>query len=90
MSILWSKKRPGELPQMEDGGFVIGTANWVRLPPQLGGDVVKVMSRSMQQCACSGGHESVSLMLDAKASGKTIHVDECTVKGFLWYTRSSE
>ena len=59
------------------------TPDEVRLPPNLGGGLVRVLRAFTESCpVCKGGHPVKHLELD-----DGIFVAECATRGFLWYRR---
>lgn len=63
-------------------GSPLLSADTVRLPPQLGGRIVCILSRDTT-CACGGGH--VAAVLDASVQDKQVCVSDCGE--FMWFTR---
>jgi hypothetical protein len=62
-----------------------GVPDWVRLPPDLGGQRVRVLAASVRECP-RGPHEVRHLKLDGDIS-----VAECEGHGgFLWYRTPQE
>ena len=63
-----------------------GIPDWVRLPPELGGQRVDVKHGVRGDCPC-GEHETLILILDEPTG---IRVAECPVKGYLWHRLRAE
>jgi len=85
---LWLKIRPGERAsdvseQMGDPALLVhdGIPDWVRLPPELGGQRVRVKGMETRTCPC-GRHVGRTFILD-EPSG--IQVAECPSRGYLWF-----
>ena len=75
-------KRPGEFPTLDnENAFLVGdpTPEVIKLPPELGGQTVKVDARGHAKCPVHD-HDVVTYRL---ANG--IYVAECDK--FYWYRR---
>lgn len=94
---LWFDVKPGETVtdvtnQMGGGteGHVLlvhqGCPDWVRLPPELGGQQVRVLRAEQGTCPC-GKHVTRILVLD-EPSG--IKVAECPAVGYQWFRQRSQ
>jgi len=89
MSTLWLDKFPGQLPMREDldgsCALLIGTPDYIRLPPELGGrseDVLGVRGDLCPKCGCA---PAMHYRLE------TLCVAECDDKcGFVWYRERKE
>lgn len=83
--ILWGEREAGDsgaVGQDETGAyFIVGTPDWVRTPPELGGEQHRVARTYMRACPCGAGHESKTHELQCT----TLQVSECERKGFLWW-----
>ena len=92
---IWLKKAVGGQTQGPAyGGYVQlwgdDTPDEVRLPPDLGGGVRRVLKVSEGQCPCGSGHRSrLTLLdggLDTPEGHKALCVAECDERGeFLWF-----
>lgn len=89
MSTEWFNRKVGE-PKMKEapgGGYmaVIGTPDWVMLPPELGGEKVRVLKEKYEKCACGLDHVVRHLELDSR-----VGVAECSEIGFAWYEKDGD
>jgi hypothetical protein len=88
MSILWSDRKPGETASPvkgEEDALLIGetgVGDWVRLPPELGGNQVKIVSVHAGECPTCKARVK-HMLLDSDNLG----VAECKTDGFLWYRK---
>ena len=92
MSRIWNELRAGELreqgnvaPLPEEefgcaGVLVYNLPDVVRLPPQLGGGVVKVVRGFQGPCVCGKRHEVLHLVLDLPEGLGVSCCDQ-----YLWY-----
>ena len=66
--------------------FLIGSDNpdWARLPPELGGNKLRVLGSRHAKCACGCDHEVKWHDLE-----QGYCVAECNLKGFLWCRKES-
>jgi hypothetical protein len=85
MGSMMFDKRPGQLAINEDeGAFVIGTPDFVTLPPELGGGRANVIDEGVADCPKCGRAGCKHLVLDVDAS-----VAECVGGcGFVWYRKA--
>lgn len=92
MGRIWREKVPGQntfdvSDELGQGGGALlyaNVPNVVRLPPNLGGKVVGVLSAENKPCPCRSGHTVQHLTLEDNYG-----VAECQHRGFLWYRRKS-
>jgi len=88
MSTEWFHRQPGEqVAHSEDTPNMVllgsGAPDWVRLPPELGGDTLRVRGHFRGACPkCEACPDCAHLVLDADYG-----VAECVAHGFLWYRR---
>ena len=81
---LHAKGEPGVL--LLDLGEPVDAPNWAKLPPELGGAEVRVLSATMDACPlCEGAeaHTVRHLVLDGPGA---VRVAECQRRGFIFYT----
>ena len=83
---IWGERKPGSPVAVggdEQGGHVIiaDVPDWVRTPPELGGEKLKVSRAYLRDCPCQGGHKVKTLDFE----GSPLHVSECVARGFMWW-----
>ena len=67
--------------------IVFDLPDTVRLPRELGGNVVRVTGAVKGSCPCSYAEHVVTIMdTDAEHDGKALKIAECAHAGFLWHT----
>lgn len=86
---------PNSLDEREFVGAVIiaDRPDWVRLPPELGGEQARVLADIQRACPCGAGHISRCFVLDAVRGDKHVAVAECIVGvsgQFYWFETSEE
>lgn len=93
MSTEWfNKKRPGDLvlDSTQHRGVAIVSKkpvvpDWVKLPPQLGGERVRVLSAEILPCPCQKGEAQHFLLPDGVAVAECEHTGQ-----FIWYRSDTE
>lgn len=83
----WGEAKPGDTvyvggPEKNEIMIGVNLPDWVRLPPELGGQQLKVVGDHYGPCPKNNQHEAHHIFLDGN-----INVAECvTCKEFIWYS----
>jgi len=87
---LWTERQAGSgvsVGEDETGAFVVvGDPDWVRTPPELGNEALRVERIYARACPCGGAHEARTFDLQ----GSDLHVSDCSARGYLWWRARKE
>lgn len=82
---LWGTRVAGSHGAIAEDGtghlVILGTPDWIRTPPELGGQEFRVSRTYMRECPCRRPHQSQTFEL----AGCDFQVSECAEAGFLWW-----
>ena len=84
---MWFNRKPGDFASEstddELPAILVGdqTPDWVRMPPELGGQQVRVTGTRQDPCPCQGHNVKHYDLMNG------ISVAECPMRGFLWYRK---
>lgn len=82
---LWGEREAGSNVSVGSdaaGSYaVVGDPDWVRTPPELGSEKLRVERVYARACPCGGAHEARTYDLQAS----DLHVSDCSERGFLWW-----